>query len=300
VDNGKQALRDEHIASEHEIFQPRGLPEVLELKEKFGGEAIFIAGGTLIQLQREQGIELPRYLISLEKATELKGGVADEAGGVVIGALTPLADLRLHSAIVKGCGLLIVAAKGVGSPAIRNRATIGGNIIYGVGDLIPALLSLDAELTVYEQGGFREIILWEFIKNREEMKNFILVSIKIPVRTLLDTERTFYRKIGRREAFIPSVVTVSGRCSIREDGRIADIRIAAGGGASAPQRLVRCEDKLLGVHLNSVTLKEIYSDICKEYTPTPDAFLGTRYRKLAAANVIVSELEQHIADREGK
>lgn len=293
-DNG--ALREEELAAHHVVLQPKELTEAWELKQKYGSKAIFIAGGTLIQLQREQGIQLPRYLISLEGINRLKGAAAIKDGGFAIGSLMTIADCMLEPIISNNWEVLTKAAKGVGSPSIRNRATIGGNIVYGVGDMIPALLVLDAEMSILDDQGFQELSIWHFINNRKNFTSFILASVMLPSLPLIEKEMRFYRKVGRREAFIPSVVTVSGRCSAEADGRIVDIRLAAGGGASVPQRLVQCERKLEGAILNHDTLKKLHLDICEEYTPTPDAFASVHYRKMAAANVIVSELEQFITD----
>jgi xanthine dehydrogenase small subunit len=275
------------------VFQPGQLSDAWALKENYGAEAAFIAGGTLFQLQREQGTPFPPFLISLEKLQELKGITTDEGSSSIrIGALTTIADLRTNPIISSELELLSIAAKEIGSPAVRNRGTIGGNVGYGTGDLLPALLTLDAELTLYDGIRFHRVFLWDYLNKSFGSGSYMMVvSVSLPKRTLLGSVKDFYLKIGRREAFVPSLVTVSGACVLGAGKMIEHIRLVAAGGASVPQRLIESERKLKGNPLKEPLLIDIHEMILKEYRVVPDAFASENYRKITAANVIISELE---------
>ncbi len=275
-----------------DLHFPESLQEALNLKESLGKDANYIAGGTLIQLQREQGIPLPSNLISLEKIQELNGiKVNQEDSLLTIGSLTTVMELRTHPLLETKWKLLTHAAKEIASPAVRNRATIGGNIAYGIGDILPALLAVDAEIQLFDGNGSRNEKIWDYVKEHMRLKSGLILSIHLPAPSSTGRTKQFYRKIGRREAFIPSIVTVSGHCLIDHDGRLTEIRLAAGGGATIPQRLIECEKLLIGEKLKENLLADVYELIVQEYEVIPDAFASEDYRKMAAANVILSALE---------
>jgi len=275
-----------------DVHFPASLEDALSLKASLGKDANYIAGGTLIQLQREQGIPLPSHLISLEKMKELNGITNNQDDSLLtIGSLTNVMELRTHPLLKTKWQLLAHAAKEIASPAVRNRATIGGNIAYGIGDLIPALLAMDADIQLFDDNGSRNEKIWDYVKKQMRLKPGLIVSVHLPAPSLAGRTKQFYRKIGRREAFIPSIVTVSGHCLIDNDGRLAEIRLAAGGGATLPQRLTECEKLLSGKKLKESLLAEVYELIVQEYEVIPDAFASEDYRKMAAANVILSALE---------
>lgn len=275
-----------------EVHFPESLQATLKLKESLGKDTSFIAGGTLIQLQREQGIPLPSNLISLEKIPELTGMTNKQDDSLLtIGSLTSFMDLRTNPLLKTKWPLLAQAAKEIAAPAVRNRATIGGNIAYGIGDIIPALLVMDAEIQLFDSAGSRNEKIWDYVKEQMRVKPGLIVSVQLPAPSTTGRTKQFYRKIGRREAFIPSIVTVSGHCLIDNDGRLTEIRLAAGGGATLPQRLIECEKLLSGKKLKESLLEEVYELIVQEYEVIPDAFASEDYRKMAAANVILSALE---------
>ncbi|PNB52455.1 xanthine dehydrogenase subunit C, partial [Pseudomonas sp. GW456-E7] len=88
------------------------------------------------------------------------------------------------------------AASAVAGPGIRSRATLGGNIASKIGDLIPLLLVLDAELIVYQKELIR-LPLGDWLID-EDFRNAIVTRVNIP---RVEGERVFYHKLGRRRAF---------------------------------------------------------------------------------------------------
>ncbi|MCT2537792.1 FAD binding domain-containing protein [Aquibacillus koreensis] len=298
MDNGNLVTENATQTLATKVWMPKSIKEAYELKVKYDSNAILIAGGTLIQLQREQGNQLPAHLISLEKIDELKEIHYFRTGSenkVSIGALSSLAMCMNHPIIAKEYPIMVEAIKGIASPSIRNRATIGGNVRYGIGDIIPALLSLDAKVTWFDGRKYNTNELSTFLEVMKKDKNIILTQIDIPTKWNGLEPITFYKKVGRRQAFIPSIVTVSLICSIDLRKKITAVRIAAGGGGTTPKRLVACENKLQDLVITEALLEDVYDLILEEYKPTGDPFATESYRKSVLANLIVAELEQLIS-----
>lgn len=278
------------------VWTPRNLEEAWEKKRQLGSDACFISGGTLLQTQWETGIPVPAHLISLERIQEMQR-VNKELDGdrtvLRIGALTTLADCRHHPLIAKDWGLLAEAVKHIAAPAVRNRATIGGNVSNRYGDSIPALLVMDAKVTLFTEKGYKTEELWEWLKKdprQAEWNEALLACIYLPETVKTNITRRFYKKIGRREAFVVSLVTVSGYYSQNNKGEIEHIRLAAGGGENQPQRLTACERLLQGTIPDEELWREVSAAILEEFQPVSDAFASADYRRKVAANVIISEL----------
>jgi carbon-monoxide dehydrogenase medium subunit len=100
----------------------------------------------------------------------------------------------------------------------------------------------------------------------------------------------FYDKVGRREAFTPSLVTTALSGCVDESGKLGDLRIAAGGGQTTPCRLYACESLLNGRMVEPDLLYALYEQILQEYDPRGDMFASAEYRKQTAANVITAGL----------
>lgn len=275
------------------VWLPKSLEEAWTMKQRIGSHACFIAAGTLLQTEWEKGRVRPSHLISLERIDEMKGvskGVVSGRSVVRIGALTTLGSLLSSSFVLQHSLLVTEALRGIAAPAVRNRATIGGNVASGVGDAIPALLAADALVSTFDGNARLTKPLWQWRQencNGQSTSSDIVTHIELPELGLADY---FYRKIGRREAFISSVVTVAGCCIRKEDGTITHIRLAVGGGETPPQRLQFSERLLQGGSIHDAILETVYRNILEEFQPVSDVFASAYYRKQIAANVIASEL----------
>jgi carbon-monoxide dehydrogenase medium subunit len=235
-------------------------------------------------------MEYPGHLISLEQMKEMQGCenvIFNGEAGIRIGALTTLAACKDHPSLIKKIPLLEEAVKNVAAPAIRNRATIGGNIAGGFGDLIPALFALDASVSFYNGSDVQSETLSTC---RYSSNDLILTTIFVPDRLELDRKSFFYKKHGFREAFTPSIVTISGCCQLNEQKEAVYVRLAAGGGTTQPQRLYECEELLQGSTLTNELLTNLFQAIKAEFHADTDAFTTEDYKKTVVANMIVSKI----------
>ncbi|MEI1422848.1 xanthine dehydrogenase subunit C [Bacillus cabrialesii] len=259
-----------------QLWRPAALDEAYSLLEQHAPDVCAASGGTLLQLQWDKGIFPKQHLVSLEGIDEMRGISASDTH-VSIGALTTLNECRKSPLIKSALGCFSDAASAVAAPGIRSRATIGGNIASKIGDLIPLLLVLDAELILYQMELIR-LPLGDWLVDAG-LETAIVTRVIIP---RAEGERVFYRKLGRRQAFTGAVAVVAGR--FLKDGCI---RLAAGHADITPERLEESEAKVMA---SSWKPHELYETLVRELSFSADAFMTAAYRKKAAANVIMAEL----------
>lgn len=111
-----------------ELFQPGTLADAQALLKKHGDDGWLIAGGKDSLDWFKDRVKQPAAVIDITSLTELAAGIADDNGGVYIGANTTLTELTENDLIAERFPMLADAAGRVASPQIRNVGTIGGNI----------------------------------------------------------------------------------------------------------------------------------------------------------------------------
>ncbi|UUZ78952.1 FAD binding domain-containing protein [Paenibacillus sp. P26] len=282
------------FSSGPQVWRPSTLHEAWELAKTLGEHAEFVAGSTLLRTQWESGLKaMAPHFISLEYVQELHGISLEETGRVRVGSLARLSECREQKVLP----LLAEASRNVAAPSIRRLATLGGNIVSGTGDALPALLVQDAELVWFDGKERRTGSLADWLALKAEGAEER--GIRILVETVVEREQGavpdglrlgFYHKVGRREMFVPSLVTAAGYGLWHRDGSCACVRLAVGGGSSIPRRLLETERLLASRTLNSGQLKQVQQSILEESIGCSDAFATKEYRRLTAANLIVSEL----------
>ncbi|WP_426454253.1 FAD binding domain-containing protein [Paenibacillus sp. S-38] len=277
------------------LWQPVTVSEAWELKHNLGEAAVFTAGGTLLRTQWEAGAASPpAHLISLEAVPELQG-IRTGAGQVIIGALVRLSACRSRQA----GGLLAEACRTIAAPSIRRLATLGGNVASGIGDALPALLVKGAVLQWYGDAGTERAGLADWLDDRAggATDDRLLTAVELEpdeaaAVSLAAGERRieFYRKIGRREAFVPSLAAAALSAAVREDGTLKGVRVAVGGGSSPARRLHGTELELEGRGVDAALVRRLQACVQEEWPAFPDAFASAEYRRLAAANVLAAGL----------
>ncbi|NLS42340.1 MULTISPECIES: xanthine dehydrogenase subunit C [Bacillus] len=259
-----------------QLWRPSALDEAYSLLQQLAPDVCAASGSTLLQLQWDKGILPKQHLVSLEGIDEMRGiSVSDTH--VSIGALTTLSECRKNPLIKSAISCFSEAASAVAAPAIRSQATIGGNIASKIGDLIPLLLVLDAELIVYQKEQIR-LPLGAWLVDGD-FETAIVTRVIVPRAA---GERVFYRKLGRRQAFTGAVAVAAGR--FLKDG---GIRLAAGHADITPERLLDSEEKWKASGWDP---HELYKTLIHELPFSADDFMSAAYRKKAAANVIMAEL----------
>ncbi len=143
-----------------DVLVPRSLGEALELRAA-RPDAVPVAGGTDLWVEVNAGHTRPPAFLDLSHVRELAGWRRED-GRVVVGAGTTFAQVDRELGAFTA---LAQAARSVGSPALRNRATIGGNLATAspAGDAIPVLLAYEAEVVTASAEATRRIPLGDFL-----------------------------------------------------------------------------------------------------------------------------------------
>jgi xanthine dehydrogenase C subunit len=284
------------------VWHPRDTTEAWTFKKLLDSDAVYAAGGTLLRTQWESGIAvMPKHIIDLSSIPGLKG-ITRETDSITIGALTSLSQCRKDPQLIQHFPILIEAIRSIGAASVRNLATVGGNIASRVGDSLPVFIALHAE---FEWSTGLSLMTEEASEWVERLQvqlpkaSHLLTRVHLPVyRETEFVPKRFgaFHKVGRREAFTPSLVTIALNGGLKADGTVADIAVAAGGGQTIPQRLAAVEKLLKGQALNRELLGEVHQSIIDHYNPKSDPFATDAYRKKTAANLIVKELWKAAAD----
>ncbi|WP_339316819.1 FAD binding domain-containing protein [Paenibacillus sp. FSL R10-2734] len=279
-----------------DVIQPRSLHEAWERKMALGDSARYVAGGTLLRTGWENGTALmPKQLIDLRQISGLADITLTEFH-LSLGALVPLSECRSNEYLGAVAPALQEAVRCIAAPSVRNLATIGGNIASGFGDILPALLVYEAELISYDGKFMTGLPLIEWLNNHwSGMKaaSDLVAGIRLSPARLenpLTDRLEIFHKVGRREAFTPSLVTVAISASIDTEHRFHEVRIVAGGGSGRPQRLSRAEAMLEDLVYTEALLPALYEVVEDSFDTYSDPFATDLYKKKTAGNLVVSEL----------
>ena len=118
-------IRD--IIPAFELYQPTSIDDALRLLDKFGADALVLAGGLDSMDWLKDRLKRPKVVVDLGQIADLRG-VRELNGGVEIGAMTPLTEVVKHPVVREKFSILMQAAELVASPQIRNQGTLGGNV----------------------------------------------------------------------------------------------------------------------------------------------------------------------------
>ena len=215
-----------------EVLTPRSLREALEVKAA-RPDAVPIAGGTDVMVAVNFDRLRPAAFLNLEEIDELRGWSA-ENGSVRLGARLTYAELE-HGELAEALPALAEASRTVGSPQIRNRGTIGGNLgtASPAGDALPPLLVAEAQVELASTRGSRTLPLQHFLlgPKRNALEPDELV-VAVVVRRSHGNET--FMKVGPRNAMVIAVCSLALRVD-REHGLLA----ASYGSAGPTPGLVR-------------------------------------------------------------
>ncbi len=279
-----------------EVFNPKSIEEALELLDKYKDKAKIIAGGTDVVIALKEGKFDPDVLINIFKIEEMKD-IKEENGEIVIGACVTYTDIVESDLFDKNLIGFNKACRLVGSPQIRNKGTIGGNIANkaSAADSVPPLLTLEASLTLESKDEKREITLEEYLKDglkANELLSFI--KFKKPVENGILT----FSKLGLRKALAISRLTNSVYIEEDEDNNIKSVRIASGALGKTPIREKAVEEYLMNKKIEEETIKEsinILRNSAEERLKGRSTF---PYKSSAIETILRRALEESVKVRE--
>jgi len=266
---------------DRKLIRPETVEEALSEREKYGRDALPIAGGqSLLVLLRNKLID-PKVLIDLQTLDELQGMKLRD-NGLSIGAMTTIHGLASSSDVQTAAPILAQGASKVGSTAIRNLGTIGGNLCHNEpgADLPPALLALNASVELRSRKSIRKVPLREFFRNYFETTvtpEELLCGVEIP--KLPEGASGVYLKhaISSEDLAIVGVAAVLVPHE-KQAGAVREVRISLGGVSPVPFRATKAENVLNSGVLSDEVIREAGEVAAAEAEPMTDPHASADYR----------------------
>ena len=265
-------------------LRPRDLGEALDARAAHP-DWMVLAGGTDLMVSANHRAA-PAGILDLWRLPPI-GSVRSADGAIEIGAGATWLEVERHPEVRAALPALAAAAREIGALQIQARATLGGNVGTSspVGDSLPVLLALDAELELASVRGRRRVAYREFCtgyRTTQLAADELIVAAHVPVPG--PATRTAWRKVGTRRA--QSISKVMGAAAIaRDGGSVAWARVALGAVADRPIRLAAVEAAVRGVRLGEAAAAAREA-MRAAIQPIDDVRSTASYRREVAENLV--------------
>ncbi|MEJ2641817.1 MAG: xanthine dehydrogenase family protein subunit M [Desulfosarcinaceae bacterium] len=265
-----------------DYHEPASVSEACEIMDTYGAKAKLLAGGTDLMVNMKKKILAPEHLVYLGNIDALHA-IEEKGDAIVIGGCYTVAELTVDALVAEKLSALTSGAKALGSPLVRNRATIGGNIgsARPAADLPPSLIAYGATAVLESSKGKREIALNDFFKGpgfTEVGVDEVLTEVRVPVPG--DGQGAGYINLGVRKAQDCNVVNVASFIALdATDGRINQARIVMGSVGPTPLRATSAEAVLMGEKPDEALFLKAGEAARQDCTPIDDFRGKASYRK---------------------
>jgi xanthine dehydrogenase small subunit len=249
--------------------------------------ATVVAGSTDVGLWVTKHMRDISPVVFIAGLDELKS-ISVDGDTVTIGAgVTYTEGLTTLANHVPALGPLI---ERIGGQQVRNMGTIGGNIANGspIGDTPPALIALDAALTLRKGAARRTIRLEDYFiayGKQDRQPGEFVESVHVPAPAAGE-KFAVYKVTKRRDEDITASLGAF-RLALSADGTVTGITIAYGGMAATPKRAFAVEKALLGQKWTEATVEAAMEKYAEDYTPLTDMRATAGYRALVAKNLLL-------------
>ena len=277
-------MRYQRIANEQELLDGLLQPG-----------ATILCGGTDVMIKMRAGMTQPKTLLDVSTLDTMQG-IRTEDSALLIGAATAESDIMGSPLVQRHVPLLGEVLGQLGSVQIRNRGTLGGNIVNAspAADSAIPLLLFDTSIELVGPAGEHWINLEDFFigpgQTTLALGQFVR-TIRVPIT---DAEcRTFFHKVGKRNALTIAIASL-GTLLRLEGTVIRELRIAVGSVAPTPKRLRIIESQLAGRKLDADTIAEARDLIVGAITPISDIRASASYRKNVIGDLLVRALQYQL------
>jgi len=273
-----------------DYYVAKTIDECLEILQSHEGRARVIAGGTDLVLDLKNKKKETDVLVDITRIAALRELHYDDPY-VYVGAAVTHAEIAKSPIIQKYAPLLSKACGMMGSPQIRNIATIGGNIVNAMpaADGALALCTMGAEVQIWSKREAR----WEKIEDlylgvgRSKVNPTNELVTKIRFRPLGGKTGFSYQRLARRKALslpivnVAAIVQLDPLCTTFERVSIFIAPVSP-----VPLRARELENKLCGMAASETSIKQA-SAIVREIVNPRDSLRGSAAYKREMAKVLV-------------
>ncbi|AVZ76861.1 carbon monoxide dehydrogenase [Streptomyces lunaelactis] len=266
------------IPAAFDYARPQTVDEAVRALADGGEEAKVLAGGqSLIPILRLR-LAFPELLVDVGRIPELRG-VREDAGTLVIGAMTTHHDV-IHDPLVRShAGLLAAATETVADPSVRHRGTIGGSLSHAdpAGDLPTVLLALDGEMVAIGPQGRRIIPAREFFTDYLQTAlrpDELLVEVRVPKSDNWGYHYEKFNQVAQAWAIVGVAAMVR-----RDDGHLVESRVALTNMGATPLRASATEEALAGADADPAAVARAAESAADGTRPASDLSASPEYRE---------------------
>jgi CO/xanthine dehydrogenase FAD-binding subunit len=281
-----------------EYLYAEAVDEALSLLAEWSGQARIVAGGTDLVLQLKRGERQARCLIDVSQIEALRG-IEEINGALFLGAAVTHAEVASSPLIREIAPVLAEAAAEVGSPEIRNVATIGGNVVNAqpAADTALALLALEAEAEIVGAGESRWVPLLDLYRSAGVSTVDSTAELVRGFRFRIPTGQvgSAYRRLGKCKSIALPVLCAATIVKV-EAGRFVSTAISLGPVAPLPFRAKKAEGWLTGQPASDESVKRAAALAQGEAQPRDSLLRCAReYREAMVQVLVQSTLERAVA-----
>lgn len=274
------------------VVLPRTLAELWEAFAE-DPQGLVFAGGTDLFVRLRSAATLPATLIGLERLDELRG--VEEAGDTLrLGAATPVADLAATPALRRDFPVLCRGLESMGGPALRNMATLGGNLCTAspAGDTLPPLTVLGATVVLLSSRGQRTLPIEEFLvaPGRSALRPGEVVGSVLLAKPGGETKQ-YFEKVGQRRANAIAVASLAFVARITAGGDWTEVRCAYGSVGPTVVRAREVESILTGPPPDPDRIARARQAARRAVCPIDDLRASAEYRRAVAGNLLYRLLD---------
>ncbi|GAB4115136.1 MAG: xanthine dehydrogenase family protein subunit M [Candidatus Caldatribacteriota bacterium] len=289
-------MDNHHLKNQKDqYFSPQQIPEALEILSKYGKEIKIIAGGTDLLVQYYDRLYEITGWLDLKNLTELKK-IELNSSDVSIGAMVTHSQLEKSPPIKKYFPILSQAAAEIGSPQIRNRGTIGGNIVNAspAGDLLSPLIAYETKFVLLSQDEESIIPAEQFFTGPKKTilkPNQLLSQVILP----LPPQNCYssWIKVGKRRALAISTLALAIVVKMSEDNQIIQkVKVCLSSVAPTPVEIKEVEEEMIGKSFNQLNFVKLGQIVKDKISPIDDIRGTKEYRKEVARRIMIHSLEE--------
>jgi carbon-monoxide dehydrogenase medium subunit len=267
-----------------EYLEPESIREALVLLSRYQGKSKIIAGGTDLMLEMRNKFIRPEVVVDITRIPGLDSIAFDDAQGLRIGALTTIRALETSAELQKKVPILSQAAGQLGSVAIRNVATVGGNLCNALpsAETSQALVALSAQVRIVGPGGERTMPLEDFLIGVRKTllhPDEILLEIIVPEPPPCTYGRYF--KHSPRGSIDLAIVNIAVLMTMEPDEQVCrDAKIVMGAVFPTPLRARKAEEMLKGKRIDDALMDQVAQTASDEAHPRRGSIRGSfEYKK---------------------
>ena len=275
-------------------YTPTSIDEALRLLAEHGPEARIVAGGTDLLVELRRSVRQTHVLIDVTRIGGLDRVCLDDDGLIHIGpAVTHNRAVASELLAERGFPLALACWR-VGTPQLRNRGTVVGNLVTAspANDTITALWALDARLTLRSVRGARTLSFADFyqgVRQTALAPDEMVTDVAFPAMD--SNQRGTFAKLGLRRTHAIALVNVAVVLTFDESAnqrigesanrRISESTITLGSVAPTIIRARETEEALVGGPLSEERIAKTADLAAQAAAPIDDIRAGAGYRREA-------------------